>query len=179
MKKILIVIDMQKDFVDGALGSAEAMKIVPRAANLIHNFDGDELFVTYDTHGADYADTLEGKKLPVPHCIKGTDGHALQADIAKALENKPHTDVLKYTFGTFELADILKKKYPNEAFEITCVGLCTDICVISNVLILRAAFPNAVITVDASACAGVTVEKHKAALEAMKSCQIDVIGEKE
>lgn len=179
MKKILVIIDMQKDFVDGALGSAEAIKIVPRVAELIRDFDGDELFVTYDTHGANYADSLEGKKLPVAHCIEGTDGHALTPTVAAALADKPHTDVLKYTFGTFELADILKKKYPHEEFTVTCVGLCTDICVISNVLILRAAFPNAVITVDASACAGVTVEKHKAALEAMKSCQIDVVGEKE
>lgn len=175
MKKILVVVDMQNDFVDGALGSKAAEEIVPNVVKKINAFDGDEIFVTYDTHYDNYASTLEGKKLPVPHCIEGTSGHELNADVKAALEGKNRTDVIKTTFGTFEISRILKEKYAGEELAIELLGLCTDICVISNALILRASFPNSAITVDASCCAGVSDATHKAALDAMRCCQIDVI----
>lgn len=175
MKKILVAVDLQKDFVDGALGTAEAQAIIPAAAAKIRAFDGDELFVTYDTHYENYMDTLEGAKLPVPHCIEGTPGHALNAEIDAALREKAHTDIIKNTFGTFEIAEALKEKYGDEALDITLIGLCTDICVASNAIILRAAFPNAKISVDAACCAGVTPASHDAALQTLGSCQMDII----
>ena len=177
MKKILVIVDMQNDFVDGALGTKEAVAIVPNIAEKIRNFDGDEIFVTYDTHFDNYLDTLEGKKLPVPHCIEGTEGHKLALQIADALSGKGFTEVRKESFGSFSIIKYLWDKYPGEEIEAEFAGLCTDICVVSNVLIMRAAYPNAVITVDASCCAGVTPETHRAALETMKCCQIDVIGD--
>ncbi len=176
MKKILILIDIQKDFVDGALGTKEALAMIPAAVEKIRSFDGD-IFVTFDTHYDDYMQTSEGKKLPVPHCIKGTPGHALNADISAALNGKSYTAVEKNTFGSVELPDLIQKAANGEAFSIEIIGLCTDICVISNVLILKAHFPEAPIAVDAACCAGVTPELHKAALAAMKSCQIDIVNE--
>lgn len=170
MKNVLVVVDMQNDFIDGALGTPEAQAIVENAVRKISSFEG-EIFVTYDTHFDSYMNTLEGKKLPVPHCIKGTPGYALAPAVSAALEGKRYTAIQKYTFGTFEIAEKLK----GEDVSITLIGLCTDICVISNALILRAAFPNAEITVDASCCAGVTPATHEAALATMKCCQIDVI----
>lgn len=175
MKKALIVVDMQKDFVDGSLGTPAAQSIVPAVAEKIRAFRGDALLVTLDTHGADYLQTLEGKKLPVPHCIKGTPGHALHSEIQAALSGKPHTLVEKNTFGSFDVARLLAERFPGEMPEIELVGLCTDICVLSNALLLRAAFPNAPITVDARCCAGVTEDAHRAALTAMQSCQIDIL----
>lgn len=175
MKKVLVVVDMQNDFVDGALGSEQAVSIVPKVAKKIREFDGDELFVTYDTHYENYSQTLEGKKLPVPHCINGTHGHDLNGEIKKALENKSFKEVIKEGFGSFSVTKSLKESYPHEEMEFEIVGLCTDVCVVSNALIIRAAYPNAVITVDSSCCAGITPETHKAALETMKSCQIDII----
>lgn len=175
MKKVLVVVDMQNDFVDGALGSPEAVAIVPNVVKKIRDFDGDELFVTYDTHYDNYLNTLEGQKLPVPHCIDGTYGHDLNADIKEALKGKGYKDVIKAGFGSFSISRGLKDRYPGEEMEIELVGLCTDICVVSNALIMRAGYPNAKITVDSSCCAGVTPEKHEAALETMRSCQIDVI----
>lgn len=176
MKKVLIVVDMQKDFVDGALGSREAAAIVPNVAGKIETFDGDGILVTYDTHYADYMETLEGKKLPVSHCVEGTEGHALDKNIEKALMGKKHIDVKKNTFGSFDLPRILAEQYPGEELEIEVVGLCTDICVVSNALILRAAFPNAKITVDAGCCAGVSPATHEAAFATMACCQIDITG---
>lgn len=143
MKKALIVVDMQKDFVDGSLGTPAAQSIVPAVVEKIRAFRGDALLVTLDTHGADYLQTLEGKKLPVPHCIKGTPGHALHSEIQAALSGKPHTLVEKNTFGSFDVARLLAERFPGETPEIELVGLCTDICVLSNALLLRAAFPNA------------------------------------
>ena len=175
MKRILIAVDLQKDFVDGALGTAEAVKIIPAAKKKIEEFGGDALFVTYDTHYGDYMNTLEGEKLPVPHCIEGTKGHALNAEIAGAVAKKPHTNVIKNTFGTFEIAREIKKRFGGEELEIELIGLCTDICVLSNAIILRAEFPNAKISVDSACCAGVTPQKHAAALETMSSCQIDIL----
>ena len=176
MKKILILIDIQKDFVDGALGTKEALAMIPAAVEKIRSFDGD-IFVTFDTHYDDYMQTAEGKKLPVPHCIKGTPGHALNADISAALNGKSYTAVEKNTFGSVELPDLIQKAANGEAFSIEIIGLCTDICVISNALILKAHFPEVPISVDAACCAGVTPELHKAALAAMKSCQIDIVNE--
>lgn len=175
MKKILVAVDLQKDFVDGALGSEEAKAIVPAAAEKIRGFEGT-VFVTKDTHGENYMQTSEGKKLPVPHCIKGTDGWELDADIAKALENKEYTAVEKMTFGSTELPGLVAEKAGDEEFEIEIIGLCTDICVVSNALLLKAAFPEIGITVDAACCAGVTPQLHEAALDTMASCQINIIN---
>ena len=177
MKRILIVVDMQKDFVDGALGSREAAAIVPNVANKIRTFDGDAIIVTFDTHYANYLETLEGKKLPVVHCVEGTPGHALDGEIQKALEGKEYIEVLKNTFGSFDVPRILKEKFPGESLDVEIVGLCTDICVVSNALILRAAYPNATIAVDARCCAGVSPATHQAALATVGCCQIDVTGE--
>mgnify|MGYP003305073420 FL=1 len=174
MKHLLVVVDIQKDFVDGALGTAEAVAIVENAAKKIREFDG-EIFVTYDTHFENYMETAEGAKLPVPHCIKGTEGWELNADIADALADKKYTAVEKITFGSTELPELVKKAVGDEDFDITLIGLCTDICVVSNALILKATFPEINIKVDASCCAGVTPQTHKAALETMRMCQIDVI----
>ena len=176
MKHILVVVDIQKDFVDGALGTPEAVSIVENAANRIKEFDG-EIFVTYDTHFESYMDSAEGAKLPVPHCIKGTDGWELNDSISHALEGKKFTAVEKVTFGSTELPVLVGRAVGNEDFDITLIGLCTDICVVSNALILKANFPEKEVYVDASCCAGVTVDTHNAALATMKMCQINVISE--
>ena len=176
MKKFLVVVDMQKDFVDGSLGTPEAVAIVPNVVKKINEFDGD-IFVTYDTHFDNYMNTSEGKKLPVPHCIKGTDGWKLDSNVAKALQGKEYTEVEKITFGSVDLPDLIFKAAGDEDFSIELVGLCTDICVVSNTLILKANYPEKSITVDASCCAGVTPESHNAALTTMKMCQINVTGE--
>ena len=174
MKHILIVVDIQKDFVDGALGTKEAVAMIGNAAKKIEEFDGD-IFVTYDTHYENYMETAEGRKLPVCHCVKGTDGWALDHKIAKALEGKAFTKVEKLTFGSTELPDLIKKTVGDEDFDITLIGLCTDICVVSNALILKANFPEKDIYVDAACCAGVTPETHNAALTTMKMCQIEIL----
>ena len=158
MKRFLIVVDMQKDFVDGALGSKEAVAIVPAVTEKIRSFDG-EVFATLDTHFADYMQTAEGQKLPVPHCIKDTDGWQLE----------------KNTFGSVRLPALLAQAAGEEAFSVEVIGLCTDICVVSNALLLKANFPETPISVDAACCAGVTPQKHEAALETMRSCQIEVV----
>lgn len=176
MKKFLVVVDMQKDFVDGSLGTAEAVAIVPNVVKKINEFEGD-IFVTYDTHFDNYMETSEGKKLPVPHCIKDTDGWKLNDQVAEALKSKEYTEVEKITFGSVDLPDMIFKAAGDEDFSIELVGLCTDICVVSNTLILKANYPEKDITVDASCCAGVTPESHSAALTTMKMCQINVIGE--
>lgn len=176
MKHILVVVDIQKDFVDGALGTAEAVAIVENAAKKIRAFDG-EIFVTYDTHFENYMDTAEGAKLPVPHCIKGTAGWELHATIAGALVGKAYTPVEKITFGSTELPKLVKAAVGDEDFDVTLIGLCTDICVVSNALILKANFPEKEVYVDAACCAGVTVDTHNAALATMKMCQIQVVGE--
>lgn len=174
MKNILIVVDMQKDFVDGALGSKEAVSIVDNAVNKIKSFDGD-IIVTYDTHAENYMETSEGARLPVPHCIKGTLGWELDARIKKALDDKEYTEIEKITFGSIDLPEYIAEEYDVRDISIELIGLCTDICVVSNALILKANFPETPISVDSSCCAGVTPEKHNAALETMASCQIDII----
>ena len=174
MKHILVVVDIQKDFVDGALGSAEAVAIVDNAAQKIEEFEG-EIFVTYDTHFDNYMNTAEGAKLPVPHCIKGTEGWELNEKIAKSLENKKYTAVEKLTYGSVELPKLVANLVGAEDFDITLIGLCTDICVVSNALILKANFPEKEIFVDAACCAGVTVDSHNSALNTMKMCQINIL----
>lgn len=176
MKKVLVVVDMQNDFIDGALGTKEAVAIVDKVADKIRNFDG-LIFVTYDTHFDNYLKTNEGKKLPVKHCIKNTPGWKLNDKIQEALKNKKFTAVEKPTFGSVSLPNIIKDQCLEDKFSIEIVGLCTDICVVSNALMLKSHFYYLPIAVDASCCAGVTPETHKAALETMKCCQIDIIGE--
>lgn len=176
MKRILVVVDMQKDFVDGALGTKEAVGILDNAVRKISEHQGD-IFVTYDTHFENYMETSEGKKLPVPHCIKGTDGWKLDEKIQDVLNSKKYTAVEKLTFGSTELPSLIKKCVGDESFEIELIGLCTDICVVSNALLLKAFFPETEIYVDAAACAGVTPESHNAALTTMKMCQINMLGE--
>ena len=168
MKKTLIVVDMQNDFIDMALGTKEAVAIVPKVKEKIAAYvkNGDEIIYTRDTHGENYLDTPEGKKLPVPHCIKGTPGW----QIADGLYVEGSKIIDKPNFG-----------WPNwkeeSLEEVELIGLCTDICVVSNALIIKAVFPDAVVKVDKTCCAGVTPASHEAALTTMGMCQIDVIGE--
>mgnify|MGYP003301006539 CR=1 FL=1 len=168
MKKTLIVIDMQNDFIDGSLGTAEAVAIVENVQRKIAEYkaNGSEIIFTRDTHGENYLDTPEGKKLPVVHCVKGTQGW----QISDKLDASGCDIIDKPSFGWTHWDE---RSFDN----IELVGLCTDICVVSNALILKAQFPEAEITVDASCCAGVTPETHKAALATMKMCQINVIEE--
>lgn len=172
-RKILIVVDMQNDFVNGALGSDEAAAIVDNVVNRINEFDG-EIIVTYDTHKDNYMETREGKYLPVPHCIENTQGWQLNAKVEKAISSKSVIKIKKPTFGSTELVDILSEVNEKDT-EVTLVGLCTDICVVSNALLLKANYPEMDINVEAGCCAGVTPKKHEAALETMRSCQINVI----
>ena len=169
--RVLIVVDMQKDFVDGVLGTPEAVAIVEYVANVIKEYDGDVIF-TRDTHFANYMETQEGKKLPVPHCIKETEGWQLCAEIESL--RKPEDKVFdKPTFGSVELAEYLKEK--SGLKEVVLVGLCTDICVISNAMLIKAYLPEVEVSVIEKCCAGVTPDSHKNALEAMKMCQINVV----
>ena len=167
-KKTLIVIDMQNDFVDGALGTKEAQAIVDNVRKKIQSYrdNGDTIIFTRDTHYEDYLDTNEGKHLPVPHCIHKTYGW----QIVDGLEVPGCDCIDKPTFGSIDW-------FLFDLEDVEIVGLCTDICVVSNALIIKALFPDANVTVDASCCAGVTPESHKAALMTMKMCQINVIGE--
>ena len=174
MKKILIVVDMQKDFIDGALGTKEAQAIVDNAVKKIENFDG-AIYVTYDTHFEDYMETEEGKNLPIIHCVRDTEGWKLNEKIQAALDKKEtYTEIEKITFGSIDLPFVLAEENEMDDCEIELIGLCTDICVVSNALILKANYPENIISVDSSCCAGVTPEKHEAALETMRSCQIIV-----
>ena len=173
MKTFLIVVDMQTDFVDGALGTAEAVAILPRVAEKIRTFDGD-IFVTYDTHFENYMDTAEGRQLPVPHCMRGTAGWELHPAVAAVLEGRAYTPVEKVTFGSVDLPYLIRKAAGDEPFSIELIGLCTDICVVSNALLLKANFPEMDIAVDATCCAGVTPATHQAALDTMRCCQIRI-----
>lgn len=173
MRKILVVVDMQKDFVDGALGTNEAVAIVDKVAAKINEFDG-EIIVTYDTHEENYMETREGRYLPVPHCIKDTDGWKLNEKVQKALDAKEYDVIHKPTFGSTKLVELLKDCDQLDT-DVTLIGLCTDICVVSNAMLLKANYPEMNINVEAACCAGVTIEKHEAALEVMRSCQINVL----
>ena len=171
MKKYLIVIDMQKDFVDGALGSKEAEAIVPAVVNKVNTFEGEVIF-TKDTHFEDYLTTSEGAMLPVEHCIKGTEGWQLIAPLEKYCTENKCKVYEKLTFGSVDLAQDMQALQNTDSIEL--IGLCTDICVVSNALLLKAFLPEVPIKVDPACCAGVTPEKHAAALETMRSCQITV-----
>lgn len=176
MKHVLIVVDMQTDFVDGALGTPEAVAILENVTAKIKAYAADPdgvIFVTYDTHTESYMETSEGKHLPVPHCIKGTAGWALHPTVASALEGVTYTAVEKPTFGSVALPALVKEAAAGD-FSVELIGLCTDICVVSNTLLLKAHYPEVSISVDASCCAGVTPDTHRAALTTMGMCQIEV-----
>ena len=169
MKKLLVVVDMQKDFIDGSLGTEEAVAIVPKVAAKIKEYQdaGQEVVFTFETHSENYLDTQEGKKLPVVHCIKGTPGWELD----KALQGFEGKRFEKPAFGSPELG---KWAEGQQFSSIELIGLCTDICVISNALLLKAHLPETPVMVDSSCCAGVTPQSHQNALETMKMCQIEV-----
>lgn len=171
-RKILIVVDMQKDFIDGSLGTKEAQVIVPRVQKLIAGYPVEDVYATKDTHGPDYLETAEGRQLPVKHCIRNTDGW----EFGEALEilNRVHV-IEKPTFGSYELVEEMKRLAKKDGIEIEMAGLCTDICVVSNALLLKAALPETEIRVFADCCAGVTPESHEAALLTMKMCQIQIV----
>ena len=165
----LIVVDMQVDFITGSLGSGHAAAIVPNVVEKVKNFDGRVIF-TRDTHFENYMDTREGKNLPVPHCIKGSDGWQICDEL------RPYAEIVvdKLTFGSIELPKLLED-FGEPVEEIVLCGLCTDICVISNAMVLKAAFPEVPISVDSSCSAGVTVESHNTALDAMRAVQIEIL----
>lgn len=165
--KYLIVVDMQADFIDGSLGSPQARAIVPKVVDLVNRFDGQVIF-TRDTHGPNYLKTQEGRKLPVEHCIHGTPGW----QICRELQPFARDVVDKLSFGSIALPRLLAQNGTPE--EITLCGLCTDICVISNAMILKSAFPETPVYIEASCCAGVTPESHETALNAMRAVQIEV-----
>ncbi len=171
MRDVLIVIDMQKDFIDGSLGTKEAEAIVDNVKKRVAEYksQGKKVFFTRDTHQENYLNTFEGKNLPVVHCVKGTPGWEICDELRSEAAHDQTID--KPTFGFLNWSDVL----PNSINGIEVCGLCTDICVVSNVLILRATYPELPITVDSKCCAGVTPEKHEAALEVMRSCQIEII----
>ena len=174
MRKLLVVIDMQNDFIDAALGTPEAVAIVDAVKEKIRSYPGGDVFATMDTHTPEYMNTQEGKYLPVPHCIRGSEGWKIRSDIEELLTEAAIYE--KPTFGSVKLASDLAQINEEEGIELELVGLCTDICVVSNALLLKSCMPEVKITVDASCCAGVTPEKHLAALETMRSCQIQVIN---
>jgi len=172
MQKILLVIDMQNDFIDGALGTPETAAVVDRVVEEIRKYPATNVIATRDTHSTDYLDSQEGRNLPVPHCIEGTPGWELHPKIVAALGgaeviNKP-------TFGSIELAQKLCGLSAQDDLDITLVGLCTDICVVSNALLIKASLPETPVRVIAECCAGVTPKSHQAALETMKMCQIQI-----
>lgn len=169
MKKVLIVVDMQNDFVTGCLGSKEAQAIVPEMVKFVESFDGTVIF-TKDTHGENYMDSQEGKKLPVPHCIKGTEGWEIIPEL-KAFADKAAV-YEKPTFGSKELAADIANEEPDE---VTLIGVCTGICVLNNATLIKAFAPEIPVKVVAGLCACVTPDTHKTALDAMATCQIEII----
>jgi len=181
--KVLIVVDMQKDFIDGALGTPEAAAIVDNVAKRIENSTSELILFTKDTHQADYLNTAEGQKLPVPHCIEGTRGWQINGSILDAWRNHANTIKLpelldntftKPVFGSVDLVRFLKAREADIS-EIEILGLCTDICVVSNAIMIKNAMPDIKISVNASCCAGVTPQSHTEALNVMQMCHIDVV----
>ena len=174
--RYLVVVDMQKDFIDGSLGTEEAQGIVEKVKEKILSYPKDMVYATLDTHGENYLSTQEGKMLPVPHCIKGTEGWGLHPMLKDLI--LPDHFFEKGSFGSLRLAESMRELFRQqdsmEGASIELVGLCTDICVVSNALLLKAFLPEVPISVDSSCCAGVTKEKHLAALETLRSCQIEV-----
>ena len=173
MRKILVVIDMQKDFVDGSLGTPEAAGIVDAVVNEIGEYAPENIYATRDTHPENYLETQEGRKLPVVHCVKGTPGWEINEKVAAALQGAEVID--KPTFGSLILAEKLAALAEKEEIQVTLVGLCTDICVVSNALLIKAYLPEIPVRVKADCCAGVTPASHEAALTTMKMCQIEVL----
>lgn len=174
MRNYLIVVDMQNDFIDGALGTKEAEAIVDKVAEKIRLFEGEVIF-TRDTHEENYLDTQEGARLPVVHCVRGSEGWKIREGLEAI---RPAAVIDKPTFGSAELgAMLLQRDLEEKIGQICVVGLCTDICVISNALLIKAFLPETPIVVDAACCAGVTPQSHRNALEAMKMCQITVENE--
>ncbi len=172
MRKALVVVDMQNDFIDGALGTKEAEQIVPNVVKKIQEFDGLLVF-TKDTHESAYLESREGRALPVEHCIRGTNGWEIRTEVWEAAKGKNPVVIGKPTFGSRRLGEFLS----GEDFEfVELVGLCTDICVISNAMLIRAFLPEVPIRIDAACCAGVTPESHKNALLAMKACQMEIVN---
>lgn len=171
MEKLLIIIDMQNDFIDGALANPAAQAIVPGIVDLAKNWIG-KIGVTYDTHYDNYMETQEGRNLPVPHCIAGTAGHSINAQIAEVLKDRVQYSIVKPTFGFISWDDYFDT---DDFDEVVLVGTCTDICVISNAITLKATYPELKVTVIENLCAGLSPEKHAAAIEVMKSCQVNVI----
>lgn len=177
MRKKLIVVDMQKDFTFGSLRNEMAIDVIDNVVKKVENYDGEIIF-TYDSHQENYLETAEGIKLPIPHCIENSEGWELVDRLDELRREKHCRSFNKPTFGCLALAEALKNENDIEKIdEIELVGVCTDICVISNAMILKAFLPEVTIKVDGTCCAGITVESHKNALEAMKSCQIEVTDE--
>lgn len=178
MPKLLIVVDMQRDFVDGALGTPEAQAILPRVVNKIRAYQaaGDSIVLTMDTHPAHYLETQEGRHLPVTHCVKDTEGWQLHPAIAEAVAGRDYKIYEKPAFGSAELAEDVKNGLYSEMTEIELVGLCTDICVVSNALLLKTMLPELPLHVDASCCAGVRPESHEAALTVLEMCQVKLLN---
>lgn len=180
--KILVVIDMQNDFITGSLGTPEAEATVPRVVEKIRSWTGGPVYATQDTHFPNYMETQEGRILPVVHCIQGTEGWKIESSVRAALtegagRNESVLYLTKATFGSRDLAEVLVQRRKEEPIEeIVLIGLCTDICVISNALVLKAFLPEVPITVDAACCAGVNPESHRNALDAMRMCQIGVVN---
>lgn len=173
-KHALVVVDMQNDFISGALGTKQAEAIVSNVVDKVKAFDSEVIF-TRDTHFENYLESTEGKNLPVPHCIKDTNGWQICSELEEFITES--TKIFdKITFGSVELAEYLKAM--DNLQEVTLVGLCTDICVISNALLIKAFIPEIIITVDANCCAGVTPESHINSINAMKMCHINIINEK-
>ena len=174
MNRYLFVIDYQNDFVDGALGFPGAERLDEKIAAKVRAYGKGHVLFTRDTHFENYMTTREGKNLPVPHCIKGTAGWELHSTVAATLEGVTYTPVEKPTFGSVALPALVKEAAAGEDFAVELIGLCTDICVVSNTLLLKANFPEISISVDASCCAGVTPETHKAAWTTMGMCQVEI-----
>jgi len=181
--KLLIVVDMQKDFIDGSLGTVEAAAIVGAVAKRIEGSKGELILFTQDTHQSNYLDTPEGKKLPVIHCIENTEGWQIEENVRNAWRNNKDTIIIsglnentfkKPVFGSVDLVDFLKTRI-SEISEIEILGLCTDICVISNAIMIKNTFPDIKISVNTDCCAGVTPQSHKEAINVMKMCHIDEI----
>lgn len=173
MKKILCVIDMQNDFITGTLGTKEAEGILERVRGKMATYDKKNIVATQDTHDTNYFNTQEGKKLPVEHCIKGGEGWEIHSTLQPFLLAEQIFE--KNTFGSEQLADFLKAEYEKESFVLEMVGLCTDICVVSNALLCKAKIPELEIEVDGDCCAGVTTESHQKALDTMRMCQINIV----
>lgn len=184
MKKILIVVDMQNDFIDGALGTEEARAIYPKVVEYVKNFEGP-VIATLDTHYEDYLDTVEGRHLPVAHCIGGTKGWRYPDELIMAIESHDiRRWIIKETFGAVKLPEAINdimlecsggEEVPYDEYMIEFIGVCTDICVVSNALLTKATFPDTEMAVLADKCAGVTPEKHNAAIEVLRSCQFTIL----